>query len=261
MVSPRPPIRLNMAWWEGLLVVAAYIVPTLVGGKAIALLTAITAGIGFGVWRCVQLIARLLEIRHAEFLAETNNREKAAGEMTGPAGDDQAGGHATILNKARIEARIPTQDLARARRWYAEKLGLEPVEERDGGLRYEGAPGVLCMFASAGRSDGSFTQMVSTSTTSRQRSWPRVLLINQFLRQESSAASVMCEDGWPPERLHPAAGERLRDESPQPRVRLAIRVQDVRRVGDQSRSCSRHVQSDRRRTAEAPVHRTAFASC
>jgi catechol 2,3-dioxygenase-like lactoylglutathione lyase family enzyme len=64
-----------------------------------------------------------------------------------------------MLSNARIEARIPTQDLARARRWYAEKLGLEPVEERKGGLRYEGASGVFCLFASAGVSDGSFTQM------------------------------------------------------------------------------------------------------
>jgi catechol 2,3-dioxygenase-like lactoylglutathione lyase family enzyme len=64
-----------------------------------------------------------------------------------------------MLKHARIEARIPTQDLARARRWYAEKLGLEAVEERPGGLRYEGAAGVFCLFASAGASDGSFTQM------------------------------------------------------------------------------------------------------
>ena len=64
-----------------------------------------------------------------------------------------------MLTDATIEARIPTQDLARARRWYAEKLGLEPVEERPGGLRYEGASGVFCLFASVGVSDGSFTQM------------------------------------------------------------------------------------------------------
>ena len=66
---------------------------------------------------------------------------------------------ARMLSNARIEARLPTQDLARARRWYADKLGLEPAEERDGGLRYEGAAGVFCLFASAGSSDGSFTQM------------------------------------------------------------------------------------------------------
>jgi catechol 2,3-dioxygenase-like lactoylglutathione lyase family enzyme len=64
-----------------------------------------------------------------------------------------------MLSNARIEARIPTQDLARARRWYAEKLGLEPVEEREGGLRYVSPGGEFCLFASAGRSDGSFTQL------------------------------------------------------------------------------------------------------
>jgi len=64
-----------------------------------------------------------------------------------------------VLNNARIEARLPTQDLSRARHWYADKLGLEPVEERDGGLRYVGAEGVFCLFASAGVSDGSFTQL------------------------------------------------------------------------------------------------------
>ncbi|MFI6028173.1 VOC family protein [Amycolatopsis magusensis] len=64
-----------------------------------------------------------------------------------------------MLTGSRIEARIPAQDLGRARRWYAEKLGLEPAEERDGGLRYVGASGVFCLFASAGASNGSFTQM------------------------------------------------------------------------------------------------------
>jgi catechol 2,3-dioxygenase-like lactoylglutathione lyase family enzyme len=64
-----------------------------------------------------------------------------------------------MLSNARVEARLPTRDLARARRWYAEKLGLEPVEEREGGLRYERAEGVFCLYASAGASDGSFTQM------------------------------------------------------------------------------------------------------
>jgi catechol 2,3-dioxygenase-like lactoylglutathione lyase family enzyme len=64
-----------------------------------------------------------------------------------------------MLGSAIVEARLPTRDLARARRWYSDKLGLEPVEERDGGLRYEGQAGVFCLFASAGSSDGSFTQM------------------------------------------------------------------------------------------------------
>ncbi len=64
-----------------------------------------------------------------------------------------------VLASAAVEARIPTQDLARARAWYADKLGLEPVEEREGGLRYQGSSGVFCLFASNGSSDGSFTQL------------------------------------------------------------------------------------------------------
>jgi catechol 2,3-dioxygenase-like lactoylglutathione lyase family enzyme len=63
------------------------------------------------------------------------------------------------LTDARVETRLPTQDLDRARRWYAEKLGLEPVEERPGGLRYDCASGVFCLFASAGAAEGAFTQM------------------------------------------------------------------------------------------------------
>jgi catechol 2,3-dioxygenase-like lactoylglutathione lyase family enzyme len=61
-----------------------------------------------------------------------------------------------------VETRLPAQDLERARRWYAEKLGLEPVEERDGGLRYRLASGGFCLFASAGAADGSFTQLAFT---------------------------------------------------------------------------------------------------
>ena len=63
------------------------------------------------------------------------------------------------LSDARVETRLPAQDLERARQWYADKLGLEPAEERDGGLRYECAAGVFCLFASTGASDGTFTQM------------------------------------------------------------------------------------------------------
>ena len=58
------------------------------------------------------------------------------------------------LADARVETRLPAQDLDRARRWYAEKLGLLPAEERDGGLRYVCAAGVFCLFASTGSSDG-----------------------------------------------------------------------------------------------------------
>ncbi|HEX8132665.1 MAG TPA: VOC family protein, partial [Actinomycetes bacterium] len=42
-----------------------------------------------------------------------------------------------MLRDSDVSTRLPAQDLARARAFYAEKLGLEPVEERPGGLRYQ----------------------------------------------------------------------------------------------------------------------------
>jgi catechol 2,3-dioxygenase-like lactoylglutathione lyase family enzyme len=65
----------------------------------------------------------------------------------------------SVLEGARVATRIPAKDLDRARAWYAEKLGLEPAEEREGGLLYRMASGDFAIFLSAGASDGSFTQM------------------------------------------------------------------------------------------------------
>ena len=62
------------------------------------------------------------------------------------------------LSGARIAGRLPAQDLDRARRWYAEKLGLEPVEERPGGLLYVLGGAEFALFHSSGQADGSFTQ-------------------------------------------------------------------------------------------------------
>jgi catechol 2,3-dioxygenase-like lactoylglutathione lyase family enzyme len=41
-----------------------------------------------------------------------------------------------MLNQSDVATRLPVRSLARARSFYADKLGLEPVEERPGGLRY-----------------------------------------------------------------------------------------------------------------------------
>jgi catechol 2,3-dioxygenase-like lactoylglutathione lyase family enzyme len=65
----------------------------------------------------------------------------------------------SLLRKARPETRLPAADLDRARRWYRDKLGLEPTEERDGGLMYRLDSGVFCLFASQGKSEGTFTQL------------------------------------------------------------------------------------------------------
>jgi catechol 2,3-dioxygenase-like lactoylglutathione lyase family enzyme len=64
-----------------------------------------------------------------------------------------------VLNTGRVATRLPAQDLDRARRFYAEKLGLEPVDERPGGLLYRAASGEFALFQSMGTSPGTFTQM------------------------------------------------------------------------------------------------------
>jgi catechol 2,3-dioxygenase-like lactoylglutathione lyase family enzyme len=64
-----------------------------------------------------------------------------------------------MLENAQIAARLPAKYLDRARRFYSEKLGLEPVDERPGGLLYRGATGEFAIFLSAGESPGTFTQM------------------------------------------------------------------------------------------------------
>ena len=64
-----------------------------------------------------------------------------------------------MLASGRVATRLPVQDLDRARVFYAEKLGLEPAEEREGGLRYVCAGGEFALFTSAGAAAGDHTQM------------------------------------------------------------------------------------------------------
>jgi catechol 2,3-dioxygenase-like lactoylglutathione lyase family enzyme len=66
---------------------------------------------------------------------------------------------ATALAHSDVATRLPAQDLDRARRWYAEKLGLDPVEERPGGLRYQCGTTYFVVFQSAGKASGESTQM------------------------------------------------------------------------------------------------------
>ena len=67
-----------------------------------------------------------------------------------------------MLGKGQIAARLPAKDLERARRFYSEKLGLDPVEERPGGLLYRCGRCEFGLFQSAGASQGTFTQMAWT---------------------------------------------------------------------------------------------------
>jgi catechol 2,3-dioxygenase-like lactoylglutathione lyase family enzyme len=64
-----------------------------------------------------------------------------------------------MLEHSDVATRLPVQDLERARSFYAEKLGLEPVEERPGGLLYRCGKGSFALFLSAGAAAGTHTQM------------------------------------------------------------------------------------------------------
>jgi catechol 2,3-dioxygenase-like lactoylglutathione lyase family enzyme len=65
----------------------------------------------------------------------------------------------SVLSAANAVTKIPAQDLDRARAWYRDRLGLEPVEERPGGLRYLCAAGEFHVFATSGEPSGTSTQM------------------------------------------------------------------------------------------------------
>jgi catechol 2,3-dioxygenase-like lactoylglutathione lyase family enzyme len=63
------------------------------------------------------------------------------------------------LKDSKVAARLPARDLDRAREWYAEKLGLEPSDQRPGGLLYRMDGGDFALFASQGAASGEHTQM------------------------------------------------------------------------------------------------------
>jgi catechol 2,3-dioxygenase-like lactoylglutathione lyase family enzyme len=64
-----------------------------------------------------------------------------------------------MLPNGDVAARLPAQDLQRAKAFYREKLGLTPTEERPGGLRYQCGNGWFSLFESAGKPSGEHTQI------------------------------------------------------------------------------------------------------
>jgi catechol 2,3-dioxygenase-like lactoylglutathione lyase family enzyme len=64
-----------------------------------------------------------------------------------------------LLAGSRAVTKLPAQDLDRARAFYRDKLGLEPIEAREGGLRYCCAAGEFHLFLSSGAASGASTQM------------------------------------------------------------------------------------------------------
>jgi catechol 2,3-dioxygenase-like lactoylglutathione lyase family enzyme len=64
-----------------------------------------------------------------------------------------------VLEDGKVATRIPVRDLQRSRKFYAEKLGIEPSEERPGGLLYRCGEGEFALFESTGAASGDHTQM------------------------------------------------------------------------------------------------------
>jgi catechol 2,3-dioxygenase-like lactoylglutathione lyase family enzyme len=63
-----------------------------------------------------------------------------------------------VLSDFPAYATLPATDLQRAKSWYEEKLGLTPVAENPGELRYETGGTRFSVFASTGTASGTHTQ-------------------------------------------------------------------------------------------------------
>jgi catechol 2,3-dioxygenase-like lactoylglutathione lyase family enzyme len=64
-----------------------------------------------------------------------------------------------MLANCRIHSTLPATDLERAKRFYAEKLGLTPEKEEPGGLFYRCGGGTLfLLYPSQGAASGTHTQ-------------------------------------------------------------------------------------------------------
>jgi catechol 2,3-dioxygenase-like lactoylglutathione lyase family enzyme len=64
-----------------------------------------------------------------------------------------------MLKNGRVATRLPVRDLNKARAFYSDKLGLNPAEERPGGLLYRCGDSEFALFESAGTASGTHTQM------------------------------------------------------------------------------------------------------
>jgi predicted enzyme related to lactoylglutathione lyase len=65
-----------------------------------------------------------------------------------------------MLKFTDVGAALPAQDVARARQFYEQKLGLKPTEvQPDGSARYQVGSGTFLVFKSMGKASGDHTQM------------------------------------------------------------------------------------------------------
>lgn len=98
-----------------------------------------------------------------------------------------------MLEWSDVATRLPVQDLERARSFYAEKLRLEPVEERPGGLLYRCASGSFALFIPSGASSGDYTQMAFEVTD--LRATVRALRVRGIVFEEYDLPGLKTVDG------------------------------------------------------------------
>jgi catechol 2,3-dioxygenase-like lactoylglutathione lyase family enzyme len=63
-----------------------------------------------------------------------------------------------MLSQLEIHATLPVQDMNRAKKFYAEKLGMTPSADLPGGLVFQCKNSWFLLFPSGGIPSGSFTQ-------------------------------------------------------------------------------------------------------
>jgi catechol 2,3-dioxygenase-like lactoylglutathione lyase family enzyme len=63
-----------------------------------------------------------------------------------------------MLSELEVHAALPVQDLERAKRFYAERLGFTPYSETPGAVDYHCKDSSFSLFPSSGSSTGEFTQ-------------------------------------------------------------------------------------------------------
>jgi catechol 2,3-dioxygenase-like lactoylglutathione lyase family enzyme len=64
-----------------------------------------------------------------------------------------------MLADLAVHTTLPVQDIQRARRFYADRLGLTPSEESPGGLTYRYMGSRFILFPTSGKPSGTHTQM------------------------------------------------------------------------------------------------------
>lgn len=76
--------------------------------------------------------------------------------------EPEEGDQLNIWETAEAEATLPAKDLERAKKFYAEQLGLEPVSEDGTGVHFIVGGTRFRLFRSGGSASGSHTQLALT---------------------------------------------------------------------------------------------------